>query len=77
MNVDATMAAALLTSVAKEFVQKFTEFCPLAMTFGIACWAMWNATPLGAYIGAGFALFAYMYGRLITVSRGDSNVQAG
>jgi hypothetical protein len=72
--VNAEMAAALAANIAREFVGKLNQFAPLAMTFGLACWAMWNGTALGAYIGLGFAVFAYLYLRVVTVPTGDNDV---
>jgi hypothetical protein len=58
----------------RSFADKVRDLLALGMVFGLACWAMWNGTPLGAYIAAGFAFFAYLWCRL---ARGERNGQDG
>jgi hypothetical protein len=55
-------------------IEKIEQYVPLLMVFGLACWAMWNGTPLGAYIALGFAIFAHLWHRSI---RGDRHGNDG
>jgi hypothetical protein len=75
--MDKEIAVAMAAVTAKALLDRVWDFLPIVTTFALACWAMWNGTPLGAYIAAGYGIFAYFWGRHIRGDRDGKGQQAG